>query len=53
MRIFVLRLGERGDESGDPEVRLLSEPLSVEKTAAEAAAMELSEFERQSNGSLL
>ena len=35
MRIFVLRLGDRGEESDEPVVRLLSGLLSAKKTAAE------------------
>ena len=44
MRFFVLRLGERGEESGDPAVRLLSGLLSAEKTAAEKKKMLSEEF---------
>lgn len=44
MRIFVLRLGDRGEESGDRAVRLLSGLLSAEKTAAEKKKMLSEEF---------
>ena len=44
MRIFVLRLGDRGEESEDQVVRLLSGLLSAEKTAAEKKEMLSEEF---------
>ena len=44
MRIFVLRLGDRGEESEDQAVRLLSGLLSAEKTAAEKKEMLSEEF---------
>ena len=44
MRIFVLRLGDRGEESEDQAVRLLSGLLSAEKTAAEKKKMLSEEF---------
>ena len=44
MRIFVLRLGDRGEESEDQVVRLLSGLLSAEKTAAEKKKMLSEEF---------
>ena len=44
MRIFVLRLGDRGEESDEPVVRLLSGLLSAKKTAAEKKKMLSEEF---------
>ena len=39
MRVFVLRLGERGEKSGNQAIRLLSGLLSPEKTAEEKKKM--------------
>ena len=44
IRIFILRLGERGEESEDPAIRLLSSLFSAEKTAAEKKKMLSEEF---------
>ncbi len=44
MRVFVLRLGERGEKSGNQAIRLLSGLLSPEKTAEEKKKMLTEDF---------